>query len=343
MAAEQFTGTAIDDVGVALDRDTLIRMFWEMLRARRLDERTWVLHRQGKIAFHISGIGHEAIQIAMAFSVQPGHDYLLPYYRDLALNMALGYTARDFMLALFGKQGESTSGARQMPSHWSNRRLNIVSQSSPVATQVTHAAGAALAFKLRGEDRVAITSLGEGSTSQGDWYEALNWAGVHRLPMVCVVENNVYAISVPYHMQSAVPNVADRAAMFGITGVVVDGNDVLASYRVMKEAVERARSGGGATLVEAKTYRITPHSSDDDDRTYREREEVEQWKGRDPLLRFQAYLTERGYLTERLLEEMEARARQEIDEAQRFAEAAPYPPPEAALGPVFAPLLPDEQ
>ncbi len=328
----------IDDSGVDLEDAVLLDMFWQMLRARRLDERAWVLHRQGKIAFHISGLGHEAIQVAMAFAIRPGYDYVLPYYRDLSLMIALGLTPTEFMLGLFGKAGEPSSGARQMPSHWGLKRANVVTGSSPVATQVPHAAGMALACKLRGEDRLAITDLGEGSTSEGDFYEGLNWAGVHRLPLICVVQNNVYAISVPITMQMAIPNVADRAPMFGVAGAICDGNDVLASYRAVKEAADRARAGGGATLLEAKTYRPTPHSSDDDDRTYRAREEVEEWKKRDPILRFQAYLTDRGLLTPTLLDEMEARARDEVDAAHAAAEAAPYPAPEDALGPLFAPV-----
>lgn len=341
MKAELQAQAKIDDADIDLDEHTLEQMYWAMLRSRRLDERGWVLHRQGKIAFHISGFGHEAIQVATAFAIRKGYDYVHPYYRDLALNLALGYTPREFMLALYGKQGETTSGARQMPSHWGSRRLNIVSGSSPVATQVPQAAGMALAVKLRGEDRVVVTSLGEGSTSQGEWYEGMNWAGVHNLPLICIVENNIYAISVPIHKQMAVENVADRAPMFGVAGVIVDGNDVLASYRAVKEAVERARNPQSkmrATLLEAKTYRPVPHSSDDDDRTYRTREEVEAWKQRDPLARFQAYLLERGILTEQKIAEYEAQAREEIDAAQAAAEAAPYPPPEYALEKVFAPL-----
>ncbi len=341
MAAEVKIEHNIDDAGVDLDESTLAEMYWLMLLARRLDERCWVLHRQGRIAFHISGMGHEALQVGAAFTLRKGYDYVHPYYRDLALNLALGYTPREFMLAVYGKQGETTSGARQMPSHWGMRRLNIVSGSSPVATQVPQAAGMALASKLRGEDRVTLTCLGEGSTSQGEFYEGMNWAGVHNLPLVCIVQNNIYAISVPVDRQMAVENVADRAPMFGVAGATYDGNDVLASYRVTREAVERARDPAAprrATLLEAKTYRPVPHSSDDDDRTYRSREEVEQWKRRDPILRFRAYLLEKGVLTGEKVEEYEARARREIDEAQAYAEAAPYPPPESALGPVFAPL-----
>lgn len=341
METDLQTSHHIDDTGVDLDTRTLLEMYWLMVRARRLDERTWVLHRQGKIAFHISGIGHEGLQVGAAFALRRGYDYAHLYYRDLAFSLALGYTPYDFMLSIFGKEGEPTSGARQMPSHWSSRKLGLVSSSSPVATQVPQAAGMALAIKLLGEDRVVVTSLGEGSTSEGDFFEGLNWAGVHRLPLICIVENNIYAISVPMHMQMAVPNVADRAAMFGITGVIVDGNDVLASYRAMKEAVERARNGGGATLFEAKTYRPVPHSSDDDDRTYRTRDEVEEWKQRDAIKRFQNYLLEKGILDDESIEEIEQRVRDEVNDAQAAAESAPYPPGEAALFPVYAP--PDAQ
>ena len=338
MATDVQIAHQIDDTGVDLDAKLLLELYWQMVRARRTDERTWVLHRQGKIAFHISGIGHEGIQVGAAYAMRRGHDYAQLYYRDLAFAMALGYTPHDFMLSIFGKAGEPTSGARQMPSHFSSRALGMLSSSSPVATQVPQAAGAALASKLRGEDRVTVVTLGEGSTSEGDFYEGLNWAGVHKLPLVCVVQNNIYAISVPVHMQMAVPNVGDRAPMFGIAGAIVDGNDVLASYRVMSEAIQRARAGGGATLVEAKTYRPVPHSSDDDDRMYRTRDDVEAWKQRDPILRFEVYLRERGLLDDEANEEIEMRIRQEVDEAQAAAEAAPYPPAEDALFPLFKPL-----
>jgi 2-oxoisovalerate dehydrogenase E1 component alpha subunit len=318
--------------------ETLLEMYWHMLRSRRLDERAWTLHRQGKIAFHISAMGHEATQVGAALALRRGHDYIVPYYRDLTLMLALGFTARGFMLGLFGKQGEPTSGARQMPSHWGLRAANVVSTSSPVATQIPHAAGLALAFKLRGEDRVALTCIGEGSTSQGEWYEGLNWAAVHRLPFICLVQNNVYAISVPQDKQMAVPNVADRAAAFGMPGVVVDGNDVLAVYAVMKAAVDRARAGEGPTLVEAKTYRLVPHSSDDDDRSYRSRDEVEQWKKRDPLLNFRGHLEAAGLLSTAQAAELDARAVAEVEDAVRFAQEAPYPDVSRAAEGVYAPL-----
>lgn len=331
-----------------LNHQTLLEMFWAMLISRRVDERAWVLHRQGKIAFHISAMGHEACQIAAAFAINRGVDYVHPYYRDLALVLALGITPTHFMLSLFGKEGEISSNARQMPSHFGYRPANILSGSSPVATQVPQAAGLAFGIKYKHkmglvdpndatQPRLAITSLGEGSTSQGEWHEGMNWAGVHKLPFICLVQNNVYAISVPMESQMAVTNVADRAAAYGVHGVVVDGNDLLACYDVMCEAVERAYSGVGSTLVEAKTYRITPHSSDDDDRSYRSREEVEEWKKKDPILRFQTYLMNEGILSQKQLDEYEARAKAEVDAAQAAAETAPYPPAEAALADVYAP------
>ncbi|MCC7360733.1 MAG: thiamine pyrophosphate-dependent dehydrogenase E1 component subunit alpha [Anaerolineales bacterium] len=325
------------DFPAELSSADLLEMYWQMLRSRRLDERAWTLHRQGKIVFHISAMGHEGTQVGAAFALRRGHDYVVPYYRDLALLLALGFTPQAFMFGLFGKQGEPTSGARQMPSHWSDRAMNVVSTSSPVATQIPHAAGLALAMKLRGDDRVALTCIGEGSTSQGEWYEGLNWAAVHQLPFICLVQNNVYAISVPMDQQMRVPNVADRAAAFGLPGVVVDGNDVLAVYRVVKAAADRARRGDGPTLVEAKTYRVVPHSSDDDDRSYRTRAEVEAWKQRDPIVRFRAELEAAGLLSAAEQAALEARAVAEVDAAVQFAQAAPYPAVAHAAEGVYAP------
>ena len=331
----------------SLSDETLLEMYWIMVLSRRLDERSWALHRQGKITFHVSAMGHEACQVAAGYAINRGVDYLYPYYRDLTLALAVGVTPLDFMLGLFAKEGEPSSGGRQMPSHWSSKHLNIISGSSVVATQVPQAAGAAFAIKYRQQNgladandptqpRLALTCLGEGSTSQGEWHEGMNWAGVHHLPFICLVQNNIYAISVPVEHEMAVPNVADRAVAYGVPGVVVDGNDVLAVYDVMRAAVERAYSGGGATLVEAKTYRMTPHSSDDDDRSYRSREEVEQWKRKDPIQNFQRVLMGRGILDDAKRDEIEKRARQEVDDAHHEAEARPYPPLESTLGSVYA-------
>jgi len=333
------------DISAGITPDRLLDMYYKMLLSRRLDERMWVLHRQGKIAFHISGLGQEGAQVGAAFALKPGFDFVHPYYRDMALVISLGVTPRELMLAVYGKQGEPSSGARQMPAHYGSRKLNIVSGSSPVATQVPQAAGIAFGelYKRKvglaapdAELPVVLTCLGEGSTSQGDFHEALTWAGVYKLPLVVMVENNLYAISVPINKQSAVTDVADRACAYGVVGVSVDGNDCVATYTVMKEAVERARSGGGTTLLEAKTYRPVPHSSDDDDRSYRTREEVEGWKKKDPILRAQVFLMEQGILNERLSQEYDERIAAEVDDANKFAEEQPSPEVEWGMGPVYA-------
>jgi 2-oxoisovalerate dehydrogenase E1 component alpha subunit len=331
-----------------LTPNDLQQIFYYMLLSRRLDERSWALHRQGKIAFHVSAIGHEAAQVAMAFALTRGVDYAYPYYRDLALCLTLGITPKDFMFSLFGKAGERSSNARQMPSHWSAKDLNIVSQSSSVATQVPQAAGTAFAIKYRQrvglvspddatQPRLAFTALGEGSTSQGEWHEGMNWAGVHQLPFICMVENNNYAISVPYDQQAKVP-LWERAEAYGVRGVEVDGLDPLQVYDVAREAVERAYSGDGPTLIEAKVIRMVPHSSDDDHNTYRSKEELEAEKKLDPVPRFQQYLLDAGILTQDTLDDYERRIKDTINTAQREAEAAPYPPADTLYSKVYAPL-----
>ncbi len=308
-----------------------LEMYWYILLSRRLDERMWILHRQHQVAFHISGIGHEAAQVGAAFALKRGYDFVHPYYRDMALSLAIGMTPRDLMLAMYGRQGEPSSGARQMPAHYGARALKIVSGSSPVATQIPQASGIAFGIRYKGTDEVVLTCFGEGSTSEGDFHEGLNWAGIYKLPVIFFCQNNMYAISVPTDKEMPVKNVADRAVAYGIPGVIVDGNDALEVYRVMKDAAARARRGEGATLVEAKTYRPVPHSSDDDDRTYRSREEVEAWKKKDPVLLMRQYLASVGLLDDATAQEYEARAKEAVDDAHQFANNAPFPPAEFAL------------
>ncbi len=338
--AEPKTGVQAKHRALGLSDEQALEMYWYILLSRRLDERMWILHRQHEVAFHISGIGHEACQVGAAFALRKGHDWLHPYYRDMATVLTLGMTPRDLMLALYGKQGDPASGAHQMPAHYGHRPLKIVSGSSPVATQIPQAAGIAFAIKYKGTDEVVLTCFGEGSTAEGDFHEGLNWAGIHQLPIVFLCQNNQYAISVPVEREMPVKNVADRAVAYGMPGVIVDGNDALEVYRVMRQAVERARRGEGPTLVEAKTYRLVPHSSDDDDRTYRTREEVEGWKKKDPVLRMRQYLESVGLMNEAKAKEYEDRARKVVDDANEFAKNQPYPPPEAALEQVWGPLPP---
>ncbi len=332
--------TAVESPTATLDdlpADLLLDMYTAMLRARRLDERCWILHRQGKIAFHISGMGHEAAQVGVAFAMRRGEDHLLPYYRDLAMVLACGMTPLDVMLGVFGKQGDPSSGGRQMPEHYSLKAKNIYSVSSPVATQVPQAAGVALAEKLRGGDRIAVTCLGEGSTNQGDFHEALTWAGVHQLPLVVVVENNEYAISVPMEKEMAISRVSDRAVAYGVRGVTVDGLDPIASYRAAKVAIDNARSGGGTTLLEVRVVRLTPHSSDDDDSTYRSKEDKAALKISDPLPKFRGRLMDAGILSQQHDRDLDEQIVDEVNHAHQAAEAAPYPPIEWAAGPVYAP------
>ena len=311
-------------------------MFWMMLLSRRVDERAWVLHRQGKIAFHISGIGQEAAQIGAVYAIKKGKDWLVPYYRDLAMMLAMGMTPTEFMMSLMGKAQEPTSGARQMPSHFSLRRANVVSHSAPVATQSPHASGIGLAIKMDRSDAVVLTTIGEGATSQGEWYEAVNFAAIHQLPVIFLVENNQYAISVPQEKQMAVASAADKACGLGLPGIEVDGTRVFEVYDAVLEAVENARKGNGPTVIEANMYRLTPHSSDDDDRSYRTREEVETHKKADPLLLTKARLIDEGLITEEEYEEWEEKAKDEVDQAVQAAQEAAYPKGEDAATPVYA-------
>jgi 2-oxoisovalerate dehydrogenase E1 component alpha subunit len=311
-------------------------MYRTMVTARLCDEAAFRLNRQGKAPFVIPVSGHEGCQVGTAWAFRPGQDIWLPYYRDLAVVLVAGLTPYEVFLGVFAKADDPCSGGRQMPAHWGSRRLGIITGSSPIATQIPHAAGVAYAVKYRGEDAVVGCWFGDGATSEGDWHEGLNFAGIHRLPVVFICENNRYAISVPQSKQMAVEDVAVRAEGYGFPGVVVDGNDVLACYRATKEAVERARSGGGPTLIECKTYRFYSHTSDDDDRTYRSREEVEAARHQDPLLRFGAYLREQGLLDEEAEERLRAEVKGEVEEAVDRAWNAPDPDPSTLLRHVFA-------
>ncbi len=324
------------DPHVGLDAEQLLRMYRDMVLTRRLSDRMMALQRQGRVAFFISGQGQEAAQIGTAHAIKRGVDWVFPYYRDHGVCIAAGMSARELMLDLFAKAEGPCSHGRQMPSHFGKAEARIVSGSSPVATQTLHAVGCALAAVRRGLKEVCITYLGEGSTGQGDFHEAMNFAGVHKLPVIFVVENNGYAISEPQWKEMAVENVADRAQGYGFSGSVVDGNDVMAVYQTTKWAVEEARRGHGPALIECKTYRIVPHSSSDDDRRYRTRKEVEEWSKKDPIDRFQKYLLGENILTEESDEATRTAIDAEVAEAVRYAEQAADPPVTDALKHVYA-------
>lgn len=323
-------------VKIGLSDDDVLEIYETMLLARKIDERMWLLNRAGKIPFVISCQGQEAAQVGAAFALDKDKDYILPYYRDMGVVLRFGMTARDLMLSAFAKAEDPNSGGRQMPGHFGSKKKRIVTGSSPVTTQVPHAVGIALAGKLQNKDLVAFTTFGEGSSNQGDFHEGANFAAVHKLPVILMCENNKYAISVPIHKQLACEKVSDRAIGYGMPGFTVDGNDPIAVYEAVKAAAERGRRGEGPTLIETISYRLTPHSSDDDDRVYRSREEVEEAKKLDAIITFKAYLQELEILTESLEKELNERIAEAVNDATEYAESAPYAPPESALKYVYA-------
>jgi 2-oxoisovalerate dehydrogenase E1 component alpha subunit len=300
-------------------------MYRHMLVARELSDRMFTLNRQGRAAFAITGQGHEAIQVGAAYAIRKGVDWVLPYYRDVALMIALGMTPRDVLLGLFAKADDPNSGGRQMPCHWSWPEMRVVTRSSVIAANLPHAAGVAYASKLRGLDEVTLCSFGEGATSEGDFHEGMNFAAIHKLPVVFLCENNGYAISESSEKQMSVLHVADRAKGYGIIGQTVDGNDLIASHQTLSWGIGECRRGRGPVLIEAKTYRFSPHTSSDDDRRYRPREEVEEWARHDPIDRFRTRLKEEHALTDDENRAMKEDVKREIAQAITEAEQAPDP------------------
>ncbi|WP_370181823.1 3-methyl-2-oxobutanoate dehydrogenase subunit alpha [Bacillus anthracis] len=321
---------------LGLSDEQVLEMFRTMLLARKIDERMWLLNRAGKIPFVISCQGQEVAQVGAAFALDREKDYALPYYRDMGVVLAFGMTAKELMLSGFAKAGDPNSGGRQMPGHFGQKKNRIVTGSSPVTTQVPHAVGIALAGKMEKKDLVTFVTFGEGSSNQGDFHEGANFAGVHKLPVIFMCENNKYAISIPVEKQLACKNVSDRAIGYGMPGYTVDGNDPLAVYKAVKEAADRGRRGEGPTLIETVSYRLTAHSSDDDDRVYRDKEEVEEAKKNDSIVTFAAYLKEVGVLTEESEKQMLDEIMHIVNEATEYAENAPYAAPEDALKHVYA-------
>jgi 2-oxoisovalerate dehydrogenase E1 component alpha subunit len=325
------TSTAEPVERAGLPAERLREIYRLMALARALDERAWILNRSGRAHFVISGQGHEGAEAGICAAMTPGRDWLVPYYRSMTAVLAFGMTPREVMLQQFGKADDPGSGGRQMPAHYGHAGRRIYTSSSPAGTQVLHAAGLALASKLRGLPEVTVTMMGEGASNQGDVHEALNFAGIHHLPMVLVVENNGYAISVPAAREVAVRDVAIRAAGYGMPGVIVEGTDVVGCYLAMRDAVARALAGDGPTLIEAKVSRLTGHSSDDQQSKYRSAEELDELRRGDPLPAFRDELRAAGVLDVGWEEATAAEIRVIVDDATDFAEAAADPDP-ATLG-----------
>ena len=334
------TDTKLRHGDLGLSDEDVIGMYRAMLRARAVDERMWLMQRAGKIAFIISGQGHEGAQVGIAWPMRRKHDWMAPYYRSIASAIAFGMSAEDIITAHLAKADDVSSGGRQMPGHYGGAPYNIVSLSSPVGTQVLHAVGIAMGAWVKGDDVVTMTQFDEGTSNQGEIHEAMNFAGVHKLPVIFVCENNGYAISVPLDRQVAGGSVAARAEGYGLPGVVVDGGDVLGCYAAAKEAHDRARRGEGPTLIEARVVRLTSHSSDDDQRRYRDPSEVEHLKEQDPIPMFAAELREAGVLTDEIEESIRVEIKADINEATKSAEARPDPTSDDAHESVYADNIP---
>ena len=327
----------------ALDDTSLLDMYRQMVLSRTLDERIWMLNRQGKAAIVASAQGHEAAQIGSTWALQRGKDLFYIYYRDLAVLLTLGMTPLEIMSGFLAKEGEPLSGARQFPTHGAYPEYGIVNLSNVVATHIPQAVGAALAVKMRGEDTVVIVNFGDGASSAGDCHEGMNFAAVHKLPIIFFCENNGYAISVPLSKQMAVESVASRAEGYGMPGVVVDGCDIAAVYQATWEAARRARQGQGPTLIEALVERNLPHTSDDDDTRYRSTEEIAEARKRDPLIILSAHLKSMKVLDDSLDEQIRNQARDTVDSATDAADAAPYPGTDDFYKHVYAESPKDEE
>lgn len=310
-------------------------MYRDMIRSRELSDRMFALNRQGRAAFAVTGQGHEAAQVGSAYALKRGTDWVLPYYRDVGVMLALGMSPYEVLLGLFAKREDPTSGGRQMPCHWSWPEARVVTRSSVIAANLPHAAGIAYASKLRGLKEVSIVYFGEGATSEGDFHEAVNFAAIHKLPVVFFCENNGYAISESQEKQMSVLHVADRAKGYQIVGQMVDGNDIVAVHQTTKWSIEECRRGRGPKLIEAKTYRLVPHTSSDDDRRYRPRAELDEWLKKDPIDRFRQRLTSEEGLTAEEDQQLRTEARSEVVEAVKRAEAAPEPAVEEAFRHVY--------
>jgi len=329
------TPTSIEtSVSAAPAREDLIRAYRAMYTARRLDDREILLKRQNRIFFQISGAGHEAVQAAAGLVFRPGHDWFYLYYRDRALALTLGVTAEQMLLGAVGAAADPASGGRQMPSHWGAPELHIVSGSSPTGTHYVQAVGCAHAsrYVASESDEVTLMCSGEGATSEGEFWEAMNAACLENLPVVFLIEDNGYAISVPVEKQTAGGNIARLLAGFpNLKRVEVDGTDFLASHQALSEAVAHARAHQGPALVHATVTRPYSHSLSDDEKLYKTKAERAAEEARDPILKFPEWLVAEGILDRQALQVIVHEVDQEIQEATDRVLRADPPPKGSAL------------
>lgn len=327
----------------SLGNEKLISAYKVMYESRVLDEKMLILLRQGKSYFHIGCMGHEAIQVACGMAMQKGVDYLFPYYRDQALCMALGQTSYECLLAFLARADDPHGGGRQMPMHYGNKRLNIPTSSSPTGTQFLQAVGCAFASmkevlaQPKKPMSVTVVTTGEGTTSQGEFYEAISWASRQKAPIIFLVENNRYAISVEIHEQRPGGMVAGNfKSFYGLDVASVDGCNFAASYEVMKGAIDRARAGLGPSLIDADVVRLLPHSSSDDDKKYRQPSELEADRLRDPIKQMRELLLSEAIISHQELEEMERKIKNHVDDMSDKALLAPMPNAKDATSHVWA-------
>jgi 2-oxoisovalerate dehydrogenase E1 component alpha subunit len=294
-----------------------------MVTARRMDETLWLLRRQGKGHFVVSPAGHEAIGAAAGLAVDLGRDFLAPHYRDMTACIAWELNTREIMAHYFGRAADPCTAGRQPFAHWGSRERRIISQEGPQPNVVSHAVGIAYAERVLGGSGVVWIAFGDGGAQKGEVHEAMNFAAIHKLPVVFCCENNLYTQSVPLRLESSVTEISVRAIGYGIPGVSVDGMDLLAVYGAARPAIERARAGEGPTLIEARTYRYMPNTSNDDDTRYRERAEVEQWRERDPIAFLRARLLREKSMDKATLERLEQEVAEDVAEAASWGEAQP--------------------
>lgn len=328
------TGDYVEEIEPEIPIDELKRLYRLMVLTRNLDIRGLQLQRQGRIGFFIGSLGQEACQIGSAYALEP-EDWVFPAYREIGTALLRGVSLQLVMNQYFANAEDLQKG-RQLMNLYGVKAANFVSGSAPIATQLPHAVGAALAAKLRGDPIVTLVYFGDGATSENDFHTGMNFAGVFKTPTIFFCQNNHWAISVPFERQTSTETIAVKAKAYGFEGVRVDGNDILAVYRTTKQSVEKARSGGGPTLIEAVTYRMGPHSSSDDPKRYRSQEELEEWQRRDPLVRFRRYLEKKKLWSESDEKKAQDDANHEIDEAIAHAEKVPKPSIETLFTDVYA-------
>jgi 2-oxoisovalerate dehydrogenase E1 component len=334
-----------------LSRDQLLAVHRCMLLSRKLDDKEIQLKNQSQIFFQISGAGHEAVLVAAGLTLKPGYDWFFPYYRDRALCLQLGITPLEMLLAAVGAKDDPASGGRQMPSHWGHTKYNVVSGSSPTGTQVLHAVGAAEAGVIYSrvsqipdresrfhDDEITYVSLGEGATSEGEFWEALNAACTKHLPVLFLVEDNGYAISVPVEVQTAGGDISRLVGGFpGLHVDSIDGTDFFASLRAMRDAAAYVRARKGPAFVHARVIRPYSHSLSDDEKLYKSPAEREAEARRDPIARFTEFLKSHGLVSDEALAEMAADVAHEVNDAAIKALAAPKPAKNTAELWVYSP------